>query len=274
MKRSSGFTLIELMVVIGIMILLASIVVTGSFGMSRASGYMAAENVVYNTLQAARQKACTDGKRVLVAFVQIEADANTDIDDYSLVTVEAIGTISEAIDEKNRTYFRDRASALSQFAGTRSDDSIWNLDTGAFVEGPFTNLDSTVSGFEIPPDGSDGEYSYPSTELRLIRNESSNQGRGVFEKGLWERGHAYGFQIGETQEMPTGFKLGVNSVSGTPKGWLVVFEPDGRSFFGKKSKSGLQGSKSGTIYIYEEISKNNPVMIEVNDGAIKVKKGK
>ena len=272
MKRSSGFTLIELMVVIGIMILLASIVVTGSFGMSRASGYMAAENVVYNTLQAARQKACTDGKRVFVAFVQIKADSNTEIDDYSLVTVEAIGTISEAMDEKNRTYFRDRASALSQYTGTRSDDLIWNLDTGAVVEGPFTNLHSTVSGSKIPPDGSEGEYSYSATELRLIRNEPANRGRGKFDKGLWEQGHAYGFQIGETQELPTGFKLGIDSVTGSPKGWLVVFEPDGRSFFGKKSKDGLQGSKSGKIYIYEEIAKDKAVMIKVDDGAIKVEK--
>lgn len=270
MKRSSGFTLIELMVVIGIMVLISSIVVTGSFGMSRASGYMAAENVVYNTLQAARQKACTDGKRVLVAFIKIETGEKTEVDDYSLVMVEAAGTISEEFDPKNRTMLSDRASSMYQFLnddgnGPQSDNAIWNLDTGDHMAGPFnTYLKTRGSEGEIPPDGADGKYGYSVTVLKLSS--------GTFSKDMWKKGHAYGFQIGETQEMPTGFKLGVNSVGGSPEGWLVVFEPDGRSFFSKVKGGGLQGSASGTIFIYEEIAKDNPIKITVANGVIKVDK--
>ena len=264
MKRSSGFTLIELMVVIGIMILIASIVVTGSFGMSRASGYMAAESVVYNTLQAARQKACTDGKRVLVAFVKIKADADTAIDDYSLVTVEAAGTIDKD-EEVHSTFFYDRTSALANFQDTRSEDAIWNLDTGVCVQGPFTNSVSDIEGQPIPSEtGTDvGAFGYSTTKVALL-------GKDKFASADWKPGHAYGFQIGETQEVPMGFKLKVNG--GSPEGWRVRFEPDGRSSFGKAK--GSQQSDSGTIEIYEEIAPDTSIKIRVDKGSVKVEKTK
>ncbi len=260
MKRSSGFTLIELMVVIGIMILIASIVVTGSFGMSRASSYMAAESVVYNTLQAARQKACTDGKRVLVAFVKIEADANSEIDDYSLVTAEAAGTIGE-MSSTDRTFFYDRTSTLANFQDTRSDESIWNLDTGVCAQGPFTNYVADIEGQPIPSDIDVGAFGYSTTKISLL-------GKDKFVSQKWAPGHSYGFQIGETQELPTGFKFKVNG--GSPEGWHVKFEPDGRSSFQKSSGQG--GSSSGTIEIYEEISADHPIKIMVENGSVKVEK--
>ncbi len=269
MKRSSGFTLIELMVVIGIMILIASIVVTGSFGMSRASGYMAAESVVYNTLQAARQKACTDGKRVLVAFVKIKADAEFDdssVDDYSLVTVEAAGTIEE-MSTKDRTFFYDRTSTLANYQDTRSDDSIWNLDTGACAQGPFTNSVADIGDksakYKIPSDDDVGSFGYSTTKIMLL-------GKSTFKSSEWKEGDAYGFQIGETQELPMGFKLKVNG--GTPDGWHIRFEPDGRSSF-RKSKGGQQ-SDSGLIEIYEEIAQNTSIRIKVENGSIKVENTK
>jgi prepilin-type N-terminal cleavage/methylation domain-containing protein len=262
MKRSSGFTLIELMVVIGIMILISSIVVTGSFGMSRASGYMAAESVVYNTLQAARQKACTDGKRVLVAFVKIEADADTAIDDYSLVTVEAAGTIdkNEAV---HSTFFYDRTSTLANFQDTRNDGAIWNLDTGVCVQGPFTNSVTDIEGEKIPSEtGVDvGAFGYSTTKVALLPDS-----KDTFSSSYWKPGHAYGFQMGETQEVPMGFKLKVNG--GSPEGWRVRFEPDGRSSF-TKAKGGQQ-SDSGLIEIYEEIAPDTSIRIRVDKGSVKV----
>ncbi len=254
MKRSGGFTLIELMVVIGIMVLIASIVVTGSFGMSRASGYMAAESVVYNTLQAARQKACTDGKRVLVAFVKIKADANTDIDDYSLVTVEAAGTIDG---EVHRRFFYDRTSALANFQNTQSDESIWNLTTGACVQGPFTNYVNELPS-QIPSET--GGYDYSTTVVEVLGSDS-------FSPSEWKDGHLYGFQIGETQELPTGFKIKLGDSS--PEGHHIKFEPDGRSMFDNSADG-----KGVTIKIYEEIAQSHPIEITVKDGVIKVEKTK
>lgn len=272
MKRIGGFTLIELMVVVGIMVLVASIVVTGSFGMSRASGYLAAENIVYNTMQAARQKACTDGKRVLVAFIPTRSEQNKskdddEIDDYALVSVEAIGTVASV----ENLYIRDRSSMLATYAGTRSEDSIWNLKTGTYVEGPFTNVMADTTG-PIPLDGNGAKFGYRVTELRLIRNEPGTSGRGGFNQTMWHEGDAYGFQIGETQELPTGFKLGVGSVGGSPQGELVVFEPDGSSFHCKASASGLSGPSKVEIFIYEEISRANAIKVTVDKGTVKVDK--
>ncbi len=260
MKRRSGFTLIELMVVIGIMILIASIVVTGSFGMSRASGYMAAESVVYNTLQAARQKACTDGKRVLVAFIKIKADLNTEIDDYALVTVEAAGKIGSITEN---TFFYDRTSALANFQNTLSEESIWNLDSGACVQGPFTNYVVFLGPEEIRSHDMAGCYGYATTKVELWKSPDK------FNKSEWKDGNDYGFQIGEPQELPMGFKLKVNG--GKPDGWQIRFGPDGGSSFAKKSGG---GSSSGTIEIYEEIAPDNPIKINVNNGVVKVEKTK
>jgi type II secretory pathway pseudopilin PulG len=273
MKRSGGFTLIELMVVIGIMILLATIVATGSFGMSRASGYMAAENVVYNTLQAARQKACTDGKRVVVAFVKIEADANTESDDYALVTVEAAGTI-EKMSKKDRTIFYDRTSVLANFLRERSDDAIWNLDTAVCVEGPFTN---SVEDLEV---WTDQAIPYKDYESESSGSESANEekvgyfgdspvkvkllGKDSFSTRDWDEGHAYGFQVGETQELPLGFKLRVDGKTSNLEKTPITFEPDG-------------GSSDCTLEIFEEINAvagntAGKVVITVNNGTIKVKR--
>ncbi len=264
MARRSGFTLIELMVVVGIMILLASIVVSGSFGMSRASGYLAAENIVYNTLQAARQKSCTDGKRVAVAFVKRE-EAYGDGDNFALVTIEAVGTVTERVES---TYIRDRCSSLADFAGRTSggNDAIWNLATGASVPGPFriTKGQLTQVTRNIPLDT--GKYSYESTQLQAVN--------GSFDSGFWHVGDAYGFQIGEMQELPTGFKFGFGTVSGSPEKQLVVFEPDGTSFFGKSAKDGIgsRDNKEAHIFIYEEIAREKAIQIVVNDGAIRVVK--
>lgn len=267
MARRSGFTLIELMVVVGIMVLIATIVVSGSFGMSRASGYLAAENIVYNTLQAARQKACTNGKRVTVAFVKRD-EAYGDGDNFALVTVEAVGTITEKVEAR---YIRDRCSSLVRYTGKTAsggdyvgNDSIWNLATGAVVAGPFKIVKGSTTT-TIP--GETGKYSYDVTQLELTGSSDS------FNQNYWKKGDPYGFQIGEMQELPTGFKFGFGGAGKSPEGQIIVFEPDGTSFYGKSQKGGIKKNvDEATVVIYEEIAKDKAVKVIVKDGAIRVSK--
>ena len=260
MKRS-GFTLIELMVVVGIMILIATIVVTGSFGMSRASSYLAAENVVYNTLQAARQKACTDGKPVIVAFVKREESGGDE--SYALVTVQAAGTISDV----DSTYFYDRGALFEGYSlGRNKDDSVWNLTTGACAEGPF-EISYVGYGKLTPkpiPGFSGHEYGYDVTQIKFDKALKGN---------LWKPGQTYGFQVGEMQELPLGFKFGWNSADGSPEGQMVVFKSDGTSSYGKAGNIGNEGDVS--IYISEEMKNNNSVPVKITvskGGVIKVEK--
>ncbi len=258
MKSRSGFTLIELMVVVGIMILIATIVVSGSFGMSRASSYLAAENVVYNTLQAARQKACTDGKPVIVAFVKREESGGDT--SFALVTVQAAGTISAV----GRTYFYDRGAIFQQNSlGRNKDDSVWNLTTGECAPGPFTIAYIGYGKLEAKPiPGFSGhEYGYDVTKI-----EFDHALRGNY----WQTGQTYGFQVGEMQELPLGFKFGWGSADGSPEGKMVVFTADGRSSYGTAGNIGNEGEVN--IYISEEMRNQSsaPIRITVRDGVINV----
>ena len=260
MKSRSGFTLIELMVVVGIMILIASIVVTGSFGMSRASGYIAAENVVYNTLQAARQKACTDGKPVIVAFVKHDESGGDS--SFALVTVQAAGTISDV----GSTYFYDRGALFEQNSrGRNKDDSVWNLDTGACAEGPFTISYLGFGKLETEPIPEYGGHEY-GFDVTKIDFDTAPKNMST----LWKKGDTYGFQVGEMQELPIGFKFGWGSVEGSPEGQMIVFKPDGRSVYGSVGKINHEGEAS--IFISEEMKNQNTkaIHITVKDGAIKV----
>ena len=260
MKSRSGFTLIELMVVVGIMILIATIVVSGSFGMSRASSYLAAENVVYNTLQAARQKACTDGKPVIVAFVKREEKGGDE--SFVLVTVQAAGTISDV----KSTYFYDRGALFQETGlGRNKDDSVWNLTTGDCAEGPFTI--SYIGYGKLEPKEIPGcaghKYGYDVTRI-----EFDNALKG----SLWKPGDIYGFQVGEMQELPIGFKFGWNSADGSPEGQMVVFKSDGTSSYGTAGNIEKEGDVS--IYISEEMKNKNsaPIHITVKEGVIKVER--
>ena len=278
MKRTGGFTLIELMVVVGLMILVGSIVVSGSFGMTRASGYSAAQNLVYNTLQMARQKACVDGKRVIIAFGGTEEN---DKDAESAFTaIEASGIITE---EVTGTAIGDRCAHLgthSEYSGENVDDSdffrpsVWNLRTGGKVTGikivttgAKTEIKSLENNLYIP--GTKDGYGYSITRI-----ETTTDSKGKFTG--WRRGDAYGFQIVPLQFMPKGFKIGFGGVKKNPKGNLIVFEPDGTSFSGTSATTGIRKDSTNVeLYLYEEISAkdaNKAIKIQIRNGIISVKK--
>lgn len=270
MKRSGGFTLIELMVVMGLMILISSIVVSGTFGMTRSSSHRVAENIVYNALQAARQQACTDGKRVVVAFVNDRggaADAN------ALSIIEAAGTITEDVSGK---YIQDRCANLVKYTGARENedestnaDTVWNLRTGASFSGFTIKRDKDITYKTETLPGGNGKYSYTVTQITP---------KSGLDKTFWSRGDPYGFQITQSQTLPRGFKIGFGSPGASPSDKLLVFEPDGTGFVGTPSKTGIDSSsKTADLYLAEEIFASDAkkaVHIKVANGIVSVVKTK
>jgi hypothetical protein len=255
------------MVVMGLMILVTSIVVTGSFGMTRSSSYRVAQDVVYNTLQMARQRACTDGKRVIVAFA-LERGGN--YEDNALSVIEATGTITEEVTEN---YIQDRCANLVKYAESggqssgMSTNTVWNLRTGASFTGfsVARNDDITYRRESIPGTAGD-RYQYTVTTI--------TPRAGGFSQSYWKKGDPYGFQIAQSQTLPKGFKIGYDGVGVSPADKLLVFEPNGSGFVGTASDTGIApSSDTAELYLYEEIFKDDSgkaVRVKFSKGIISV----
>lgn len=277
MKRTGGFTLIELMVVVGLMILVGSIVVSGAFGMTRGSSYTAAQNLVYNTLQMARQKACTDGKRVIVAF--IPPPKVDRYEDNTFTAIEATGTITE---EVTGNVLMDRCANLAKYSeGGRqssgsSTNTVWNLRTGASFSGFKVKADYQIDPAKPIP-GASGKFTYKVTQITP---------KSGFDKKMWSKGDPYGFQIVPIQSLPRGFKLSFGTSGTSPNNgnsmMLIVFEPDGTGYSAELPKNGVstgirKKSESVKLFLYEEINKSDEkkaVTINVNNGIVSVEGAK
>ncbi len=82
--KPSGFTLLELLVVIGIMALMTTLTIAGYMGSSQALAQKRGATQLVNVLTQARQKACLGNTRVGVLFSRSEKDGVTAL--YSLCT--------------------------------------------------------------------------------------------------------------------------------------------------------------------------------------------
>lgn len=121
-RRQRGFTLLELLSVMAIMMIIAGITVTSYFGMVRGAGMRAAVSHLQSTLHLARQTAVMNGKTVHVVFGQSESNA-------WYVVVQKAGTVTWAHSSRRR--FSDQYADWSNLGG---DDivgsTVYNLTSG------------------------------------------------------------------------------------------------------------------------------------------------
>lgn len=264
----SGFTLIELLMVMLLMVLVTTITVSGSFGMSRAASYTAAQDVVYNTLQNARQKACLDGKRVFVVLQ----------DNETMLVVEGVGTVTGK--GTGGIYDRTATFRIPQPTSSRPGPTVWNLSTGAHVKNVFTRTANSnnedcywVEDEEDIPcvdESQDGRFSDFRFGYRHC-NITVSSGNPF---SSWNIGDAYGFEVMPAKKMPKGFRIGLGGVQNAPDNAIIVFSPDGTGGLGIVQSSGITvGSGDVHLYVSEKIAggdANKAIHIVISEGIISV----
>lgn len=205
-RGKSGFTLIELLTVMAIMVLVTTIAISNYFGMNRSASFRAAQDVVYNTLQMAKQRACINGRNIYVVFL-----TKTDF-----CVVEYYGTISEVNATAMYDYYPDTVAPT-----TNTLMRIWNLtQANSYIpDGCITN--STRNGLSVPLRKSSTKYS--------IKNVRAITGT---KHGAWKVGDEYGIEVMTVQRAPKGYEIGFGSKTSQAdlekgKVMAVKFEPDG-----------------------------------------------
>lgn len=117
--RRMGFTLLELLTVMGIMLIMAAIAVGSYFSIIRGSGMRSALSHLRSTFLFARQTAIMDGKKTYVIFGQNSTNA-------WYVTCRHEGTATAG-----STYYLKDEYTDWRCRVVEDETTIYNLDTGA-----------------------------------------------------------------------------------------------------------------------------------------------
>jgi len=168
-SNRGGFTLLELLAVMGIMLILATIAVTSYRSMVSGSGITASLGHLRQTLALARQQAIMQGKSAYLVFYQ-----NTNQSWY--VTCMAEGTKTDRNGEGKLLVDRYR-SDLGQIA---DGSLLYNLSE---KKAKFSTVDS---------------IGYDST---LLASEISTV------DSIWTSGAFYGWEISQRVSLPRGFRF-------------------------------------------------------------------
>ncbi len=259
--RRSGFTLMELMAVVGILVLMASMVVGGFAGIQRAMGTSTGADRFRRALGAARQQACVDGTDVFVWCIGMD----------KFVVCRKGGTVSGLPTRK------DKRSDVS-YASEEAVEAWWVCDEfaegGSDVSEAYINSDDLGSsgarteigrlrlpgGNEVTVKGADlskffrREFSermvfdvtagkiatcaYPPFHLTTPDFEGWMFGirDSDYERGTFTIGHEYAWPLMPVQTLPGGFVFDGSwkaSDGELDENWVqrayVHFYPDGRA---------------------------------------------
>ena len=250
---SSAFTLLELLVVMSIMLVIATILVAGYFGMTRAASYTAAETDVFNHLQLARQRASLDGTRVFFLL----------IDSNSYVLVHGAGQLTSDMDKNinanGKHVFYDAYADMHEITNKASRVRAWNMSKNIY--GDNVNIGMAPDG-PLPtfPGSAAGTKYYRETfwfEVDLPVAAQWSQ---------WKQGDRYGFELYPRQVLPKGFYFDL----GTAKSLMIVFKPDGTA--GQLKIGGDVDNVDTTVTIFEKITTGDKGKIKIivqKDGTIK-----
>jgi prepilin-type N-terminal cleavage/methylation domain-containing protein len=256
--RRAGFTLMELLVVMAIMLTISTILVAGYFGMTRAASYAAAETDVYNLIQLARQRACLDGTKVFFML----------IDSNSYVLVHGVGELTRDMENKS---FNGRHRIYDAYAdhfvitNASSKLCVWNMDRNVYADDVNINLVEDGGSDTYP--GSGEKYTRMINTLDVVLPQPADY-------RSWKQGDRYGFELYPRQILPKGFYFGIQDIGTFPKNDKIVFAADGSS--SRVSDNVTTTTGITKLYMYEKIAKetSRAVLIEITNpqAAIEIKK--
>ena len=251
--RNSGFTLLELLAVMAIMVMLSTLAVTSYFAAIRGMARRGMYEQFMNTLMQARQRATVDGARVSLIIFNLPAgydnDGNLDRIQPSYVVCRELGRVTFV----TGNYLFDEFADLKQLFDVRNDSSseeygqsyqggirLYNLNRGCW---------STVASRVVLPK----EYGNEQRLLSKTTNKSKWD-RHKFEDNAfqfltagassrsanytaWQTGDAYGIEVTPILNLPKTFYVdglgwngqGKPTTSALKEVQHVTFGPDGRS---------------------------------------------
>ena len=249
--RDDGFTLLELLIVMALMVLLSTIMVTSYFGAQRAASYTASATDVRNALTFARQRACMNGKRTFLAF--------TNATDF--IVVQPIGKISCIQGD----YYYDGYTDMADNANAGNRTRLYNLQTFA----------NHLAQIDVITMEADRDPLFKGQTVARItfyngNDEVDSSGKSTKKAGVlkppasehWDKDVPYGVAVSTLQRLPKGFEAKFSGGDSEGSNHYVVFNPDGSV------------KNTMTIKIGETALKNEKNSVEVTidtSGKIKVK---
>lgn len=198
---SSGFTLLELLVVITIMIFIATIAVMNYFGVMRVFGFSAATSNVLNTLRMARQRACLENKTTIF-YLQ---------DATNYVVQVAYGTITR-IDSGSSPIFWD--SDISE--GVSSNETLLNLDHPGATATFASSIPGNLGMSNVNASGVMENYTVPAIAYN-----------NVSASGTWNVGDRYGILAFTPVTLPNGLVFDPDPTAGSSTHRMAIFNGDG-----------------------------------------------
>jgi prepilin-type N-terminal cleavage/methylation domain-containing protein len=227
--RRSGFTILELIAVIGIIAVIGTAVIGGFSGMMKGVARRSAIDSVRRALNLARQEACVDGNDTYLYPV--------DVNRYAIVrkagTITGTGTGSRKVTLEGVSAFQ-----------TSIDGGKWILDEFADLSGSTETfvVDQNLSqadlieklkdyGGSLVFDMKDGVYT--TVAFSPFRDKDNDVWVfGIHGTTSFDKGHDYGWVTHPIQSLPAGyvFKGSYNTSDGSYKskhGICVHFLPDG-----------------------------------------------
>ena len=212
-SRHRGFTLLELLIVITIMIFITTIIVMNYFGAMRTASYSAAANDVYDSLMLTRQRACIDGSRTYLYLL--------DATNYVIVrSVSNITTTKQnmVLNTTNCWVLYDIYADLTDYSATTIRDLDQPNATALVLH---TEKAQPEGGgqlaLDLPAKLGGGSYNVPAY-AHYVTNDLS----------AWKPGDRYGIELHERQTLPLGFYFSTGDAAGTAiDNDVVKFQGDG-----------------------------------------------